>query len=59
MIVRCICKHETQDRIHGTQNRVMNPTKDPSKGRCLVCKLLVNISNKEKDANNEKTRHKL
>ena len=48
MIVKCLCQHESQDKIHGPQNRVMNQTKDPSRVRCTVCKTLVSVSNKEK-----------
>lgn len=31
----CTCKHEAQDKIHGQQHRVHNPT---AKGvKCTVC----------------------
>lgn len=35
----CVCKHETQDAMHGKGNRVMNPCKsNTGKGyRCTVC----------------------
>ena len=38
MIIKCTCKHEEQDKLHGPQCRVANPTKDPDKVRCTVCK---------------------
>ena len=40
-IVRCKCKHEGQDSIHGKGNRVANETAKGSAGklvvRCTVC----------------------
>lgn len=44
MILTCACKHDQQDKIHGSQKRVMNPTtkKDGERivYRCTVCKAL-------------------
>jgi len=42
MIVKCSCKHEVQDKIHGKHRRVANPTaKKTTEGRitvrCTVC----------------------
>lgn len=36
MIVKCVCKHEQQDNLHGKGKRVANET---AKGeyRCTVC----------------------
>jgi hypothetical protein len=48
MVVKCICKHEAQDKIHGEQNRVANETKDPTRVRCTVCKTLITVNKKEK-----------
>lgn len=43
MIIKCTCKHEGQDRLHGVGNRVANPVKakmsgETSRYRCTVCK---------------------
>lgn len=47
VIIRCtnpLCKHEAQDRMHGSGMRVMNPQKKlPDKARCTVCKTEVFI----------------
>lgn len=39
-ILKCNCKHESQDKIHGQGNRVHNPCGGNKKGqfRCTVCK---------------------
>jgi hypothetical protein len=40
-IKQCRCKHKSQDKIHGKNKRVSNPTKkipgQPQKYRCTVC----------------------
>jgi len=36
MILTCTCKHELQDKIHGKNRRVCNPTTKGT-GRCTVC----------------------
>lgn len=39
-IMRCECKHESQDELHGKQQRVHNPCKKQGPGigyRCTVC----------------------
>jgi hypothetical protein len=42
MIVKCLCKHQYQDGVHGPGMRVANKSKGPSPGdtvyRCTVCK---------------------
>ena len=45
MILKCICAHPAQDKIHGAQNRVANQTKDPTKAKCTVCGTLIKINN--------------
>ncbi len=46
MKVKCSCKHEQQDALHGQQMRVANlTTKDQA--RCTVCKTLHNLPNKK------------
>lgn len=40
MIVRCICSHEAQDKLHGSGNRVANECKENNgtvPHRCTVC----------------------
>ncbi len=41
MILKCDCKHDSQDQIHGKGNRVMTPLKKvqglPQMYRCTVC----------------------
>ena len=37
MILRCDCKHEGQDSLHGKGNRVFNPISKPGFYRCTVC----------------------
>lgn len=44
MIIKCLCNHPAQDKIHGLGNRVMNLTKDPTKARCTSCKTIVSVS---------------
>lgn len=49
MIVKCVCSHEAQDKLHGVGNRVANPTKSDKtidKVRCTVCKALIDIKSK-------------
>ena len=36
-IVRCNCKHESQDKIYGIQLRVHNQMEESIKWRCTVC----------------------
>lgn len=39
-ILPCSCKHDHQDKIYGSGNRVHNPmtsTKNSCKWRCTVC----------------------
>lgn len=36
MIIKCNCKHEAQDKLHGAGNRVHNSGKGIY--RCTVCK---------------------
>ena len=44
MKVKCTCQHEAQDKLHGKNVRVANPTAKGSDGkieyRCTVCKTL-------------------
>lgn len=56
MIIKCLCQHPDQDRIHGLGNRVMNPTKDPTRARCTSCKSLVSVTKSNIDivTNNSK-----
>lgn len=45
MILRCLCPHEAQDRLHGFGHRVANPQKkQPEYARCTVCKTSILIS---------------
>lgn len=44
MILKCQCNHISQDLLHGQGNRVMNPTKDPTRVRCTSCKAIVNVN---------------
>lgn len=40
MIIKCVCVHEGQDKLHGKGMRVYNPGKDAGGGvkwRCTVC----------------------
>ena len=41
MILKCQCKHKSQDTIHGLNHRVMNPlvkkSGESQKYRCSVC----------------------
>lgn len=46
MIVKCICPHEVQDKLHGAGNRVANQMKDPDKVRCTVCKSIIDVRSK-------------
>lgn len=50
MIWTCGCSHEGQDKLHGPQRRVMNPTKDPAIARCTVCKREHRVKKEEKEA---------
>lgn len=47
MKIKCTCKHEQQDTLHGAGNRVANlTTKRNDKEvavRCTVCKTLQNV----------------
>ena len=44
MIIRCVCVHTDQDRLHGLGHRVANQLKkDPDKVRCTVCKTEIYI----------------
>lgn len=36
-ILKCTCKHEQQDKLHGTGNRLHNATAKPKVYRCIVC----------------------
>ena len=51
MIVKCDCKHEGQDALHGKGNRVGNKT-TKNQTRCTVCLSQNNI--KEIDKVNKK-----
>lgn len=48
IVRKCTCKHSEQDRLHGTQNRVANPTSKAKDGyiesRCTVCGSIATTS---------------
>jgi len=45
MIIKCECKHETQDRINGKQMRVFN--KGIKGFKCTVCGKVKDVSTKK------------
>jgi len=47
MIVKCDCVHEEQDKLHGKNNRVANPTMK-NQTRCTVCLKQNNMKEVEK-----------
>ncbi len=36
-ISKCVCIHESQDKLHGKGNRIFNLGKSADKGSCTVC----------------------
>jgi len=44
-ILKCTCKHEGQDKLHGPGKRVHNQTKDHDVFRCTVCSKLRSDKN--------------
>lgn len=51
MIIRCVCIHNDQDRLHGLGLRVANyMKKDPDKVRCTSCKAEIYFRSSNKQA---------
>jgi hypothetical protein len=36
-VKKCTCDHESQDKLYGPKNRLMNPMDKDGKYRCTVC----------------------
>lgn len=47
MKIKCTCKHDGQDALHGAQTRIANTTAKRNEKevavRCTVCKTLHNV----------------